>query len=480
MPIKKHATPGEPNQNQPIKKHTVHKLMGGDLQLFQKATSCFWQCAATVGGRQFRYSTKKESFAEAEDVAKDWFVTMTGKARAGLITADKTFRAAAERFTLEYGLITDGQRAKRWVEGHQIRLRLHLLPFFGHLGLSDVTPSQVQDYRMHRITTTIDRAVNAGKVGKAPARSTIHDEIGTLRLVLKTGIRHGWLAHLPDVSPPYKTSGKIVHRPWFSPAEYKQLYTATREYAKDPPQPQYQWNADQVHDMVLFMGNTGMRPDEVRNLQHRDVTVMTDPGSGQEILEIEVRGKRGIGFCKSTTGAVRPYQRLLYRPKPTRGTQKRSRSRLNPPPILPDILPEPTDKVFPGDHLKLFNRILDKVGLKLDRDGNKRTSYSLRHTYICLRLMEGADIYQIAKNCRTSVEMIEKYYAAHIKNTLDASAINIMRPKGAKGGKTAVDGAARQSVGKPAAVRLTDAEKAARKERARGAAGVVRDDSTEV
>jgi dihydroorotate dehydrogenase len=43
--------------------------------------------------------------------------------------------------------------------------------------------------------------------------------------------------------------------------------------------------------------------------------------------------------------------------------------------------------------------------------------------------MEGADIYQIAKNCRTSVEMIEKYYAAHIKTQLDATAINIMRPK---------------------------------------------------
>ena len=56
-------------------------------------------------------------------------------------------------------------------------------------------------------------------------------------------------------------------------------------------------------------------------------------------------------------------------------------------------------------------------------------AYSLRHTYICLRLMEGADIYQIAKNCRTSVEMIEKYYAAHIKTNLDASAINVMKPK---------------------------------------------------
>jgi hypothetical protein len=51
------------------------------------------------------------------------------------------------------------------------------------------------------------------------------------------------------------------------------------------------------------------------------------------------------------------------------------------------------------------------------------------HTYICLRLLEGADIYQIAKNCRTSVEMIEKYYAAHLKTQLDASAINIMRPR---------------------------------------------------
>ena len=43
--------------------------------------------------------------------------------------------------------------------------------------------------------------------------------------------------------------------------------------------------------------------------------------------------------------------------------------------------------------------------------------------------MEGADIYQIAKNCRTSVEMIEKYYASHIKTSLDAAAINVRRAR---------------------------------------------------
>lgn len=88
-----------------------------------------------------------------------------------------------------------------------------------------------------------------------------------------------------------------------------------------------------------------------------------------------------------------------------------------------------TDPVLPGNHLKLFNGVLARAKLKLDREGHKRTAYSLRHTYICMRLMEGADIYQIAKNCRSSIEMIEKFYAAHIKNTLDAAAINVMRSR---------------------------------------------------
>lgn len=36
-----------------------------------------------------------------------------------------------------------------------------------------------------------------------------------------------------------------------------------------------------------------------------------------------------------------------------------------------------------------------------------RTAYWRRHTYVCLRLMEGADLYAVAGNCRTSVEMIQ-------------------------------------------------------------------------
>jgi integrase len=161
-----------------------------------------------------------------------------------------------------------------------------------------------------------------------------------------------------------------------------------------------------MHDYVLFMANTGLRPDEAARLEFRDVTAVKDDSTREMILEIEVRGKRGVGYCKSTTGAVRPFFRLRKRNKP-----------------------QPTDRLFPGNHRELFNAILGELNLKRDRDGNRRTAYSLRHTYICLRLMEGADIYQIAKNCRTSVEMIEKYYATHLKTTLDAAAINVRKPR---------------------------------------------------
>ena len=41
--------------------------------------------------------------------------------------------------------------------------------------------------------------------------------------------------------------------------------------------------------------------------------------------------------------------------------------------------------------------------------------------------MEGAEVYQIAKNCRASVKMIEEFYTSHIRNTVDASIINVRR-----------------------------------------------------
>jgi integrase len=391
----------------------THSLMGGDLHVYKRENSSVWQCSTFMGGKNRRKSTKCESLEEAKDFAEDWYLQMKLKNRAGLLKNERTFKQAAEQFRREYEIITEGQRSPTYVEGHWIRLNKYLIPFFGQLGLSEITAGKVQEYRIHRKETFVPRYRTAdsgspdAKPRKGPARNTLHQELVTLRQTLKTAIRHGWLQHLPDLSEPYRTNAKISHRAWFSPEEYKRLYNATRRRAEKPHKGErFRWVSEQTHDYVLFMVNTGLRPDEAKRLEYRDVTIVRDGDTGETILEIEVRGKRGVGYCKSMPGAVFPFKRL----------RKRNNG-------------QPTDRLFPKFSYMQFNKILDEEDLKFDREGQRRAPYSLRHTYICLRLMEGADIYQIAKNCRTSVDMIEKYYASHIKNSLDASAINVRKPK---------------------------------------------------
>ncbi|MEO0399619.1 MAG: site-specific integrase [Pseudomonadota bacterium] len=390
-----------------------HTLFDGRLHLYKRDRSRYWQCATFLEGKKHRTSTKEESLGKAKDFAEDWYLGLRGKIRMGEPVGEKTFGEAADQFLKEFTLITGGDRSERYVRNMKRQLRLYILPFFAEKGLSQITAGAVQEYRLHRQTYQVPHP-SRKRVGKEedegaprpPSRSTLHQEVVVIRQVLKTAIRHGWLKHLPDLSMPYKTAGKFTRRAWFNPEEYKKLYEATRRLAKNPPLERLRWNAEQLHDFVLFMANTGLRPDEAKRLEYRDVQIVKDDQTGETILEIDVRGKRGTGYCKSTSGAVTPFRRLKKRNSPT-----------------------PETRIFPKDQIRLLNKVLDEHDLKFDRDGQRRTAYSLRHTYICLRLMEGADIYQIAKNCRTSVDMIEQYYAAHIKNRLDAAAINVRRVK---------------------------------------------------
>lgn len=406
-----------------------HRVIDGKVYVYRRENSPFWQCAVYLSGSNHRQTTGQQSLPLAMDFARDWYedrVAEDRMRRRGLMPSEdgrtrprtarrkpgeKSFAEAAQLFLREYRTLVAGERNAAYVASKAATLKLHLLPYFGELGLGEIDSGRVQDYRIERLTPPDEtRPREAGgtrrpRRWRRPSRSTLHKEIVCLRQVLKTAIRRGWLTALPDLSEPYRASTKISHRAWFSPAEYKQLYEATRALARRPRRERWRAESERLHDYVLFMVNTGLRPDECALLEYRDVTVVEMP-DGEPILEIEVRGKRGAGYCKSMPGAVRPFERTRDR-----------------------AAPQVRDKVFGKTPRELLNRVLVELDLKTDREGRSRTAYSLRHTYICLRLMEGADIYQVAKNCRTSVEMIEKYYAAHLKDVLDASAINVRRPR---------------------------------------------------
>ena len=187
-----------------------HDLMGGKLHVYKRPGSHVWQCSAYEAGKNRRVSTREKSLAHAKQFAEDWYLELRGKLRSGELKAGKTFKEAAAQFEREYEIITEGQRNARDVADQKRRLKIHLIPFFGHMHLSEITSGHVQEYRIHR------REKAVALRGKPPARNTMRQEIVCLRQTLKTAMRHGWLQYLPDLSEPYKNSDKILHRAWFS------------------------------------------------------------------------------------------------------------------------------------------------------------------------------------------------------------------------------------------------------------------------
>lgn len=412
------------------------------VHLYKRPRSRYWQCSVLMDGQNHRTSTKQSNLALASAAAELWFLKhrlqqlLKAKGQTLLDVLDVNlvghetgerpdrrkkpvhtgpkFPEVAELFLKEYPILTRGERSETYTKGITLRVRNVLIPYFKDKYITEIMEAEITGFREHRLNTRVPRFVNRPGLGAKPAsdankpisRSTLHKDIVVLRLILKTAKRHRLIDHLPDMSEPYSKSKKVKPRPWFSPAEYKELYEATRERAKNPKKERWRGESEDLHDLVLFAANTGLRPDELGRLQIRDVTIDDEDMGGTEILHIRVaQGKRGFGNCKSMPGAVEPYRRVLRRRNPA-----------------------PHDLVFPNMHRELLNDVMTDTGLKTTRDGQNRSLYSLRHTYICMRLMEGADYYAVAKNCRTSPEMIERHYASHIKELINVADLNVQRP----------------------------------------------------
>lgn len=58
--------------------------------------------------------------------------------------------------------MTVGERKTRWVRDHYRRLRLHLVPFFGNYGLSNVTAGLVQKHHLARLLQPVSGKAACG------------------------------------------------------------------------------------------------------------------------------------------------------------------------------------------------------------------------------------------------------------------------------------------------------------------------------
>jgi len=88
---------------------------------------------------------------------------------------------------------------------------------------------------------------------------------------------------------------------------------------------------------------------------------------------------------------------------------------------------------------KQFTEALKLANLKFDHAGKKRDLYSLRHTCISRAILMGIPIADVARNAGTSVDMIERFYASHLRSEMSVERFHKAVPHVQEVGSTLED-----------------------------------------
>ena len=294
---------------------------------------------------------------------------------------------------------TSGDRSKGYVKALHWAIQNEdwgLLKFFGERDVRQIRTQTYQEYMADLAKRRPDMT--------ASTRNTL---MATLRNVLKIARDEGVIDAVPETP---RSRVKDNPRPFFrfhplvakDDDNYQKLLRQVKQMADQSIEVRGIEITDELYDLVLFLTHSFVRPitSELYAIKHSDITIANDPRR----LIVTVRdGKTGYRSANTMEAAVSVYQRIKVR--------------------YPDAKPD--DYLFFPDYKnritvsnivqRQFRQVLKDGNIQIDEaTGKTHTLYSLRHTAICMRIInsEGrVNIFNLAKNAGTSVDQIERFYA---------------------------------------------------------------------
>lgn len=380
----------------------IHHYENGAVVLYRRACSGRWQARLRrPGGRGWhRITTGHSDLDAASAVARERYqeARVLHKHGATVLKARHSFRAVAEAVIAQLEEQVISGRAKATVPDYIRALRRYHIPFFGARDIGAIGWKDLRDFDAWR----------AKKANRPLKKSTINLHNVALRMVFRRAKERAWCDTIPDLSnngAPGDTGS------WFEPREISLLLDALMEARWDGRKSVTQQINHLVWHYVVVILATGMRPGtEAANLRWRDIERRRIDGA--DYMVFSVRGKTGPrqlvarddGQLHDALEGLRPLGR----------DGKRFDAR---PDDLVFLLP--IDRTKPRDLHGAFERRLKEIEMLLDRQGRRRTLYSLRHTYATTALLAGVDMHTLAVQMGTSQAMIERHYS-HLTPLLKA------------------------------------------------------------
>ena len=355
-------------------------------------------------------SCKTTDFYEGRRFSEDLYYELEGRPRRGQTLTNRSFRQVFTEWSKTYPDLMKG-RSDAYIEGNIARGRKHLLPFFDTRPIEAINEDVMTDYFLSRQSSD-----------QKPSNVTLRHEATTLRHIFTFAKRKGYLGDIPPIPQP---KNKISPRPDIPRKDWRKLYAYLRKYVSQSQDKRRYRERLYLQNWILVMGNTGIRVGEMRNVRWADIGTVNTV-DGEDRVSIFVNGKTGPRTVIANDG-VEEYLKRLWDHRT----------------IELGKTPPPDEVVFCGrsgrsiqTFKKGFQRVLTECGILYQEDGKKRVPYSLRHTYATMRIMEGVNIYQLASNMGTSIDMIEMYYGKkRTSDPLNVTEITKMTSRSRKGDK---------------------------------------------
>ena len=360
--------------------------------------SRFWYVRMYVRGGPssgVKKSTRCEKIKDAEEFAIDWYVDRLLEKRQFKEGGASSFAVYAEKLQeTQRREIKRGQLSNEMLYNDHLRLERDVLPRFGHLHISKINYTLVDNF--------LDELRNERDL----SQSSLKQQVVLIRKVLKEAERDGTIDHIPTLPTIKRTENP---RPWFSPEQYALLLETCRDLRDDPIEnAKFDWG--ELYDFIIFMVHSFLRPSEWKLLQHKHIRVLEDDGVEQLIISVpnpKILKTKGSIDSTTTEIAADVYRKRIL----LRHDGKNAYLFFN------DI----KDREYAGNRVsKMFKVLVKKAELDTDSYGQKHTTYSLRHSSLCFQLLKtgGNDLFGLAKNARTSVQMLEKFYLTHLSPQL--------------------------------------------------------------
>jgi integrase len=406
--------------------------------LFKRGDSPnYWARFSIAGQGQIRIALGTDDEAEAQRLAQKEYERAIVRAEEGLLAVRSSFEKVAREYIAELKAEVLAGTKKPYVErDYPPVIERYFIPFFGKKAIDGITSGDIHRYQVWRQTYWISgpgaetkhiEYIRGGKKlyrpvkREAPTSSRMRGEASLLRQLFNFAAKHDYIR---SGKVPLVESARLQSspRPSFDQGEIEKLLDLSQQRLSaldiSGETRRDRIKLDCYINIAVF---TGMRPTELKNLNWGDIlrfreTVGKSLGERLESdVVIRASGKKSKHSNIVAMKSVRPFLDTLWQ-------------------MFEDDTGRPPNDDSPvfagadGKRIESFKKgltnLLTAADLLFDRSGNRRSAYSFRHFYIKRQLLADVDVFTVAINTRTSVEMIQKFYVPEITPEHRAASLN--------------------------------------------------------